>query len=70
MSEILILVALFKAEDDQGAEIGCFPTPNVWLVRSGLLALPRFPVFLSACKNCATGEQVSIQLVLQFSTNV
>jgi hypothetical protein len=70
MREILILVALFKTEDDQGVLIGSSSTPNLWLVRSGLLALPRFPVFLTACKNCATDEHVFIQLVLKFSTHV
>jgi hypothetical protein len=70
MVEISILVALFKTEDDQGVLIDWFPTPNFWLVRSGLLALPHFPVFLSACKNCATGEQVFIQLVLKFSSHI
>ena len=70
MRGILILAALFKTEDDQGVLFGWFPTPNFWLVRSGLLALRRSPVFQSACKNCTTGEQVYIQLVLKFSTHV
>jgi hypothetical protein len=70
MREILILVALFKTEDDQGILTGWSPTPNFCLVRSGLLALPLVPVFLSAYNNCATGEQVVIQLVSKISTHV